>query len=61
MSIDGYKEANDANRVYADGMGTYDDIIKGISLIKNRKIGIATTITPLNQDVDLIYLMKITC
>lgn len=30
FSIDGIKEINDLTRVYANGNGTYDDIIKGI-------------------------------
>ena len=37
ISIDGDKTANDANRKFADGSGTYDEIVKGINLIKNNR------------------------
>ena len=35
ISIDGDKSTNDKNRIYANGQGTYDDIIKSVNLIKN--------------------------
>ena len=54
-SIDGDKITNDSNREYANGKGTYDDVVKGIKMFKNKKPGLAVTVTPLNQDVDLIY------
>lgn len=54
-SIDGDRITNDNNRVYANGKGTYNDIVKGLKMFKNKKLGLAVTITPLNQDVDLIY------
>lgn len=54
-SIDGDQITNDNNRVYANGKGTYSDIVKGLKMFKNKKLGLAVTITPLNQDVDLIY------
>ena len=54
-SIDGDQITNDNNRMYANGKGTYDDIIKGLKMFKNKKLGLAVTITPLNQDIDLIY------
>lgn len=54
-SIDGDQITNDINRVYANGKGTYNDIVKGLKMFKNKKLGLAVTITPLNQDVDLIY------
>ena len=54
-SIDGDQITNDNNRVYVNGKGTYDDIVKGLKMFKNKKLGLAVTITPLNQDVDLIY------
>lgn len=54
-SIDGDQLTNDNNRVYANEKGTYDDILKGLKLFKNKKLGFAVTITPLNQDVDCIY------
>lgn len=54
-SIDGDQITNDNNRVYANGKGTYKDIVKGLKMFKNKKLGLAVTITPLNQDIDLIY------
>ena len=54
-SIDGDQITNDNNRVYANGKGTYADIVKGLKMFKNKKLGLAVTVTPLNQDVDLIY------
>lgn len=54
-SIDGDQITNDNNRVYANGKGTYKDIVKGLKMFKNKKLGLAVTVTPLNQDVDLIY------
>lgn len=55
VSIDGDRVTNDGNRVYANGKGTYDDIVKGLKMFKNKKLGLAVTITPLNQNVDSIY------
>lgn len=54
-SIDGDQITNDNNRVYVSGKGTYDDIVKGLKMFKNKKLGLAVTVTPLNQNVDLIY------
>lgn len=54
-SIDGDQITNDINRVYANEKGTYDDIVKGLNMFKNKKLGLAVTVTPLNQNVDLIY------
>ena len=54
-SIDGDQITNDFNRVYDNGKGTYEDIVKGLKMFKHKKLGLAATITPLNQDVDLIF------
>lgn len=54
-SIDGDQVTNDNNRVYANGKGTYEDIVKGLKMFKNKKFGAAVTLTPLNQNVDEIY------
>jgi uncharacterized protein len=35
FSLDGYKEINDQNRVYHNGNGSFEDIVKGIKLVKN--------------------------
>ncbi len=54
-SVDGRKDVNDANRIYKSGKGTFEDIKKGLELFKNKKFGIAATVTPLNQNVDEIF------
>lgn len=38
FSIDGIKEINDLTRIYPNGRGTYDDIIKGIKLFIKHKL-----------------------
>lgn len=35
FSLDGNKECNNSSRIYADGSGTWDDILKGIELYKD--------------------------
>ncbi len=55
VSIDGDKVTNDNNRVYITGKGTYDNIIKNLKMFKTKKLGVAVTITPQNQNVDKIY------
>ena len=37
-SIDGDQITNDNNRVYANGKGTYADIVKGLKMFKNKKL-----------------------
>ncbi len=37
ISLDGEKDDNDSNRVFADGRGTYDTVVKGIKLIQSNK------------------------
>ncbi|GHU83585.1 hypothetical protein AGMMS50284_7400 [Clostridia bacterium] len=54
-SLDGDKITNDNNRIYANGKGSYDDVVEKLKLFKNKKVGIAVTITPLNQNIDEIY------
>jgi len=55
VSIDGDKKLNDGNRVFKNKSGTYDSIVKNLSKFQCKKLGLAVTITPLNQEVDLIY------
>lgn len=46
VSIDGNKENHDTYRVYANGRGSFDDIVKNIKSIKHRQyVGCAITIT----------------
>lgn len=37
ISIDGDKELNDTNRVYHNGRGTHDDLIKSLNLLQDAK------------------------
>ncbi|MCW3984251.1 MAG: SPASM domain-containing protein [Candidatus Bathyarchaeota archaeon] len=49
LSIDGPKESHNANRVYADGTGSWDDAWKGLSLVRkalNPTPQIRWTVTP---------------
>ena len=54
FSIDG-NEVQNINRIKQNGDMAFNDCIRGMKLIKNRKFGIATTITHANEDVDEIY------
>lgn len=54
-SLDGGQETNDNNRIYKNGKGTFQDVKKSLELFQNKKFGIASTITPLNQKVDEIF------
>lgn len=56
-SIDGDQVTHDNNRVYANGKGTYEDVVKALQMFQKKKFGIgaAVTLTPLNQNVDEIY------
>ncbi|MBK9301252.1 MAG: FxsB family radical SAM/SPASM domain protein [Bacteroidetes bacterium] len=35
ISLDGFKEINDKNRIYHSGKGSYDDVVKAIELLNN--------------------------
>lgn len=54
ISIDGTKEKNDLQRVYPNGKGTYDDIVRNVSLWK-KQFPLATTKVTIGHD-DLPYL-----
>lgn len=49
-SIDGYKDAHDANRVYANGSGTHARVLKSISMWrkKGKHIGAVSLVTSAN-------------
>lgn len=55
ISLDGPKEINDQNRVFADGRGTFDAVIKKLDLIKEvcpelyKKTKISNVIDPVNS------------
>ncbi|MCL2476575.1 radical SAM protein [Candidatus Bathycorpusculum sp.] len=49
LSIDGLKDGHDANRVYADGKGSWDDAWRGLTLVRevlNPTPQIRWTVTP---------------
>ena len=56
ISIDGFKEQNDRNRVFKNGMGTYDSIISGIKVLIKHGIefGALMTISNLSM-IDKVY------
>jgi uncharacterized protein len=55
ISLDGPKEINDKNRVFADGRGTFDSVTRQIELIKKispdyaKKLTICMVIDPMNN------------
>lgn len=59
VSLDGPKEINDQNRVFADGRGTFDSVMKQMELIKEiapdyfKQLSISMVIDPIN-DFDCI-------
>ncbi len=64
ISLDGPKEINDKNRVFADGRGTFDSVMRQIELIKKiapgyfKKLMISMVIDPMN-DFDCINSIHI--
>ncbi len=55
VSIDGWKEINDKNRVYTNGTGSYNDVIKGIDLLRTNGLVVKIIITPSKDNVNIIY------
>lgn len=41
LSVDGSREGHDANRIYPDGSGTFDRVMKGLDLLKEKTGGVA--------------------
>lgn len=57
ISLDGTKNDNDRYRVFENGKGTFDSIIKNVKHIKHRQyIGVAVTIT--GSNLDLVTILK---
>jgi len=57
ISIDGYQETHDVNRVNKKQVGTYKQIIKNVKNIKHREyLGAAVTLT--NDKMDLVKAFK---
>ncbi len=52
VSIDGPKEINDKNRVLRNGKGTYEEIIKGINLLKKHNIEFSVISVLTNQSIN---------
>lgn len=58
ISIDGYQETHDANRVNKKQEGTYKQIINNVKNIKHREyLGVAVTLT--NEKMDLVKVFKL--
>lgn len=56
ITIDGTKKKHDLNRVYPDGRGSYDDVLKNVPLWMKQFPGISTKVT--FASVDLPYLKE---
>jgi uncharacterized protein len=60
VSIDGYKEAHNRNRLYQDGNGSFDDVLKGLEIFrryngKNSIVGFQGTV----DNVDIFVPEKV--
>jgi uncharacterized protein len=52
ISLDGPKNVNDENRIYQNGNGTFDDIIKGFNILKENKVSASVSCTVTNDNVN---------
>lgn len=52
VSMDGIKELHDANRVYANGSGTYEDVLRGLRLLQREGIEVTASTTINHNNVD---------
>lgn len=52
VSLDGLKEYNDTNRIYANGKGTFEKVEKNINVLISKKIGVFVNITITNENLD---------
>jgi uncharacterized protein len=52
ISLDGPKEIHNRTRIYANGRGTFDDIVKNIGLIKRNGIALSIRSTITNESMD---------
>jgi uncharacterized protein len=67
ISLDGLPEENDVSRVYANGRGTFDDVVKGVGILTGCGVypTILTTLTDKNiriigeEFIELLRKMKI--
>ena len=54
ITIDGTKEKHDLQRVYPDGSGSYDDVVKNIPLWQSQFPNTATKATVSSRDIPYI-------
>lgn len=54
ITIDGTKRKHDLNRIYKDGRGSYDDVVKNISLWQEQFPGSGTKVTISSADIPYI-------
>lgn len=58
LSIDGPKEIHDLNRIYPDGSGSFDDVMKSVNLMKEKGLNVGA-VCVLNKEniksIDDIY------
>lgn len=55
ISIDGTKQKNDLNRIFPNGRGSYDSIIKNVALWKTQFESIGTKMVISHEDVAYVY------
>lgn len=55
ISIDGNKDKNDANRIFPNGRGSYNDVIMNIPLWRKQFPEEGTKMTISHRDLDLVY------
>ncbi len=46
VSLDGSKEINDTHRIYHNGQGTYNDVVKGIEILQKYSVILHIDLTP---------------
>lgn len=56
VSLDGPEDIHNSNRIYHNGLGTYQDVIKGIEKLQNNGINVipSAVITPAFPDLNII-------
>ena len=54
ISLDGLKEINDRNRIFADGSGTYDTVVSKCQLIKSMNGRVSFLMTPSKDNLDYL-------
>jgi len=57
VSIDGFREAHNANRIFRNGKGSFDQVIKGFFVLK--EAGLKPTIASVLTDDNIPYIQEI--